>query len=43
MAGDTDAMWEHYAVNWHGGAKEAVEALRKDVNDDWVNKWECMY
>ena len=43
MAGDTNAMWEHYAVNWHGGAKEAVEALRKDINDDWVNKWERMY
>jgi len=43
MAGDTNAMWEHYAVNWHGGAKKAVEALRKDVNDDWVNKWERMY
>jgi len=43
MAGDTNAMWEHYAVNWHGGAKEAVKALRKDINDDWVNKWERMY
>ena len=43
MAGDTNAMWEHYAVNWHGGAKNAVEALRKDINDDWVNKWERMY
>jgi AraC-like DNA-binding protein/phospholipid N-methyltransferase len=43
MAGDTNAMWEHYAVNWHGGAKNAVNALRKDINDDWVNKWERMY
>ena len=43
MAGDTNAMWEHYAVNRHGGAKEAVQALRKDINDDWVNKWERMY
>ena len=43
MAGDTNAMWEHYAVNRHGGAKEAVEALRKDIDDDWVNKWERMY
>ena len=43
MAGDTNTMWEHYAVNWHGGAKRAVEALRKDINDDWVNKWERMY
>ena len=25
------------------GAKNAVAALREDINDDWPNKWYRMY
>ena len=47
MAGDTDAMWEHYAVNFHGGARGDADHMRKNPDDkehnDWIDKWYRMY
>ena len=47
MAGDTDAMWEHYAVNFHGGAKGDADKMRKNPDDEehknWIDKWYRMY
>ena len=47
MAGDTNSMWEHYAVNFHGGARGEADKMRKNPDDDDfkhdVEKWYRMY
>jgi len=40
MASSTDAQWEQYIFQ---GAKGSLEALRKDPQDAWTNKWYRLY
>jgi len=40
MASGTDAAWEQYVFR---GAKQSLEALRKDPEDAWTNKWYRIY
>ena len=40
MASSTDAQWEQYIFR---GAQQYLEALRKDPNDAWTDKWFRMY
>jgi len=43
MSSDTDAMWEHYAINWNN----AFDNLKKNPNDEnlklWYDKWHNIY